>query len=1128
MTVRLICGRAGAGKTEYILRSIADELKKAPRGREILLLVPEQSSYIYERALACDYGLAGFGRCRVTSFRHLVYGARKAAGVNLPLLTGAARQMALLAVLKENSEDLALFGRSAAQKNFAAALLQSLDELAAWQITPQMLKEAAERLGGEGGGLQKKLHDLSLIYGSYEAFCADSYLDPAAELQFLAREIAGGYLEGTACYIDGFATFSPLELSVIAALGHSCQKLEIALALEPELLNKKAIMATEMFFPLWQTARRLRQALADCSWLKPLLLTQKPVPRFKDQTELAFVEENLFPLYGGQKYAGEPQNIFLTSAPDRNAEIEYIAAQIKKLVRTRNWRYRDIALICRNLGDYQKQIKQVFTGCELPFFIDEQQAAYFHPLIEALRAALEIAEEGWQQQAVFRYLKSGAAGLSADEAALLENYCLAAGVKPWQWQAEQNWSFWPSSLGQADERQLLRFDELRRRVVAEVSVLTDELGDEPSFGALCRGALALLAKLKADEQLQAELKAALEAGDGRRAAALRQLAGFLKEIFTQAQTFLGELQLPLAQMREILDEGLTAFSFAIIPPGLDQVFVAAIERSRSPRLKAVFVVGLNSGVFPAKIEPDGILSVNERKALKAAGCALAPAADERQLAESYLCYIALTRSTEQLYLSYAREAEGEELAPSAVVNRIKKIFPGLTVNELTEGGQYQAVCGGSRSLAALARALSKQQAQEEALAPYWDKLQNWYAGKPAYAAQTLMLQAGLDFTAPQRLNEQSRNAVFGQTLAGSVSRLEKYLSCPFSYYANYLLKLKKRPLYEVTAAERGTIYHAVMEGVCRRAACGEFDWQKISPEELKEITQAELQPILRDFLGGLYNSSPRYRYLAARLLEVLFTSLLFVADQQKHGRFVPRAFEITFGKTGQLAGLNLNLSNGRRLELWGIIDRVDCAEAGGKIYYRVVDYKSADKRLKDSDVQLGKQLQLMTYLEVVLASGAYFSDLEPAPAGVYYSAIRDNIECVAMPASDEYQDAGTGQVLSGLTVEDPTAITLAIGGQGAPPIIPVRLNQDGSPRAGTTISPEGWAALRQCLYTAIEKAACSMLDGVIAAEPQLNSSQVLPCEYCEYAAVCGVGGELARKQLNSVDSVAPEEVSGDE
>ena len=104
------------------------------------------------------------------------------------------------------------------------------------------------------------------------------------------------------------------------------------------------------------------------------------------------------------------------------------------------------------------------------------------------------------------------------------------------------------------------------------------------------------------------------------------------------------------------------------------------------------------------------------------------------------------------------------------------------------------------------------------------------------------------------------------------------------------------------------------------------------------------------------------------------------------GEFIPVAWELPFGsdEPDSLPAFTIDLAEGKVLKLSGRIDRVDMArnEQGDTSYFRVIDYKSGKPSLDIEDIANGLRLQLLVYLQVVMANSNVFSSM-PAKEGGY-------------------------------------------------------------------------------------------------------------------------------------------------
>ena len=152
MTAKLdfIIGRSGTGKTHTCLKSMQQIMTKEPLGKALILLLPEHMTYKAERELAKSMPQGqGFFRGYVFGFRRF---ARQilleTGGLNVPRINDVGRQLLLRKILvrHQQAKDLTVFARALKKRGFTQILSDTIKELKSYELTPAVLKAAAERL----------------------------------------------------------------------------------------------------------------------------------------------------------------------------------------------------------------------------------------------------------------------------------------------------------------------------------------------------------------------------------------------------------------------------------------------------------------------------------------------------------------------------------------------------------------------------------------------------------------------------------------------------------------------------------------------------------------------------------------------------------------------------------------------------------------------------------------------------------------------------------------------------------------------------------------------------------------------------------------------------------------------
>lgn len=1103
MSLRFILGPAGSGKTHHCITELAARIAADPLGPPLLLLVPEQATFLYERALAAASPGGGFCRATVSGFSRLTLQAYQQAGaLPLPRLTEAGKLMLASSVIADRRGELRVFAAPSLRSGFAAQLVAASEELSVYGVAPAALTQAATTVAASrpAGRDAARLQDIALLYQSYRQRLDGCYDGYAERMAYLAQRIGEGMLDQAEVWIDGFSEFTPCEQAVLAAMFVRSRRVEVCLCLDPAGAER-AVREEDAFYPLWHTYARLSEAALRAGVeIEPPLNLNGAQGRFAANPELMLVEA-AFAGRGARPQESAPVQIRLTEAGDRRGELLAVAREIQRLVREEGLRYREISLIARDSRPYRAAVAEVFGDIGIPYFIDAKQPLLYHPLIDLVRAALEVWAYRPHYRHIMRLLKNEFSALSREEADVLDNYCLAHGVRFYHWQQE-GWDF--PLIGGEDAAFRARVEELRARGAGPVLRFCRALNERADAHTLHAALLALLTELQVAEKLAARESEARAAGAGEAAAVTAQVWHKLTGFFAEAELLLGGREYAAAELLDLYDAAFSGVTLSTIPPGLDQLLVASLERSRNPEIKAAFILGMNDGLFPRRVVSDSLFSDEDRRLLTARGIRLAPDTLTLQFRENYLAYIALTRSSGRLYLSWPlADEEDKPLTPSPLIRRLRALFPALTVESDADPDATRLV-GGHTDLA-LAAVRLRQAATGAETDPLWFAVYGHYMEQPEWRPYLNRVEQGLNWRPDTaHLTRPTLARLYGHSLRSSVSRLEKYRLCPFSYFAAYGLKLKPRRRYLLTPADRGDLFHYVLAAVGRKLSGMDHGWQQVDETTAALLVDQALADYLPQFLSGILQSSRRYAYLQGRIREALIAAVLLTAEHIKRGRFVPIAYEFRFGEGGEAPAFRIPLDDGRDILLTGQIDRVDMArdEAGELAYFRIVDYKTGNVSLKREDIAAGLRLQLLAYLQVVLANSDRFTPLPARAAGMYYAPLHDDL---VLATHDQEQSPPAGLKLAGLTVADAAAVQLADPGlRGHSELLPIGYNPDQGSfySQPAPLFAEELEDLREQLTLTLKDTAAAMLDGMIAASPLIDGG-FDACAFCDHKAVCG-------------------------
>ena len=1087
--LKLVLGRSGTGKTTALLEAIG--ARSGAGGK--LLIVPEQQSHDAERRLCAIAGNRVSQYAEVVSFTRLASRVFAAAGgLAAPALDAGGRVLLMYAALQSVSAELKVFARPSRKSAFLTGLLATADELKSCRITPEQLWRAGEEAGGGEGD---KLRDLSLICGAYEALAARQGADPRDRLTRLAEKLReSGWARGREVYLDGFTDFTPQERLVLQVLLEQADSVTVALTcdtLEGE--------GGEVFDPARRTARQLLRLAREAGISSEIRTLDAPaMPR---APALAALEAHLAER-GEGVYEGETPELALFAARTPYSEVERTAAEILRLVREEGLRWRDIVVTARSLEGCRELIETVFPRYGIPVFLAGQSDVLQKPVFSLVTAALDAAAGGYQYEDVFRYLKTGLAGISLEERDLLENYVLKWDIRGGRWTQKEPWNMHPQGYGlawsDADRALVARLDDLRRAIADPLERLRtnrDRTGRGQAI-ALYR----FLEEIDLPEQLKRRTAALRERGEQALAEEYRQLWDILAGGLEQCAQILGEKPLELEEFARLFALVLSQYDVGTIPVSLDRVTAGEMPRVAKKHCKVVFLVGADDNAIPQVAAAPGLLTDDDRSLLASFGLETAPTSADRLYRESTVLYETCAQPMERLYVSWAQAGpQGEERRPSFLVGRLRGLFPSLRVTE-------EGVLDGTFRLAAPRPALE--------LAGRWP----WAAAALARLPEYAPLVERMGRAAALERGSLTRPVVeelYGRKVPMSASRMDKYKSCHFSYFMQYGLKAKARKGAGFQAPEYGTFVHYVLEHVLQEWT-PETDGEGRPVLPSRALVEDVVERYVREQLGGLEGESARFRYLFRRLIKSVYAVVENAAEELCASDFRPIAFELGFGAGGPLPAVEFTV-DGITVSLTGFVDRLDGWEHDGRLYLRVVDYKTGRKSFDLTDVWNGMGLQMLLYLFTLKREGQALYSKEIVPAGVLYLPAREAVVAGSrdMTEAERRREVDKALRRKGLVLDNPEVLE-AMEHRGPEGIrfLPLRISRSGGAAGEALVSAERLGRLEGHIGRLLRQMGEELAAGCIAADPFWKGPEKNACQYCDYAEAChfeeGRGGDRRR------------------
>ena len=889
----ILIGRAKTGKSDTILRRMAELGESSQQ----ILLVPEHASHQAEVDVCSARGDTASRHAEVLSFRRL--GERVLSitgGIADVTLDNGGKLLTLQRALLETAPQMTVYRKPSQKVGFLEQMLALFDELRSYEVTPEILYQQAQDIDG---ATHDKLTDLSLLYAAYEARLRRPGLDARDRMTKLCDHLEeSGYVRDKDIFIDGFTYFNAQERRALAIFLRQARSVTVTLLGE---VNSRE----DIFEPTLKTMSMLeRLAASEGKPVKLLSLTNED-PSALGHLERHFFGENL-------PYEGDSTAIRLREAATVYSEVEQTAADIRRLLAAGKCRCRDITVAARNMTEYAGTIETVFERYGIPVYLSRRSDILEKPVLSLLTGVLSSISNGYEYEDMFRWLKTGLAGLTAEECDLLENYVLKWDIHGQTWLRDEDWTENPDGYGAPwnDRRQavLTQVNQLRRRVREPLERLAAGLKAGETARDYVEALYGFMEELKLETALTERMHAQAEAGRMQEAEETAQLWEILCGVLDQFVEILGEEHLEQSEFERLFRLVLTQYSVGTIPVALDQVSVSEITRNDRHTTSYLFLLGANDHVLPDPGQSGGLLNEDDRQALALRGVELAPTGMERMGIELQNLYAALAQPTAGLTVSYpVTDVSGSELRPAFVVERLRKLFPELCVEHERADKAYR--------LSAVEPAL--EMAGQDPDGPLW----RYFQQEPDCARHLSAMERA---AAARRgsLSPSAVRAIYGERVSMTASRLERLRSCHFAYFMEYGLRAKPREPASFDAPQIGTFLHYLLENVTRDVL-RQGGFAAVDNKELHRLTRQYIDQYAEQELHNFQNRTPRFRYLFNRLRTNAYAIIDQVAEELRHSDFVPMAFELGFGgKDGTLPAVTISRPDGE-LRVGGKVDRVD-------------------------------------------------------------------------------------------------------------------------------------------------------------------------------------------------------------
>ena len=1163
MSLRIVYGKSGSGKTEFIFREINERIKNKEKNK-IYIITPEQFSFTAEKKLI--EGKKSIFNVEVLTFKRMAYRVfNEVGGVINTSLSKCGKSMLIYSILQTQKNKLILLNKNDENVDLG---LRTITEFKKHGIRIDDLKNEVSKITDKN--LKIKLNDMILIYEKFEEKIKNQYIDETDLLRVLSENVDRiNLFNNCIIYIDEFAGFTKQELEIIKKLLRIAKSVTITFAIDNLDLNSNP--SIDIFYPNKLTLSKILNLLEKDEKINTVFLDK--LYRFKNN-ELIHIENYLYNKklneYKVEKYFhtselckfrkvyqkgerfklsrsastrnNEIKNINLFLAKNAYSEIENVAKNIIYLIKNNNYRFNEITIITKNIDSYSSLIKAIFKKYEIPVFIDENKDLNQNLIIKYFLAILQIFIKNYSYDAMFNYIKSGFLEIDENDIFKLEKYCIKYEIKNDKWKNDFIYG-----INEKNKEEINYLNDLRKKIINPLIILQKNIYKEKNAMNIAKEFYLFFINEKIDKRILREINKLKNENNFELALEYENTLEIINEVLDQIVLIFNIEEITLEKFYNILKIGLKNSSLGKIPANQDVVIVGDTDRSRTHSVKANFIIGLNDGVFPSVNKNEGFFNDSDRELLKENGLEIAKGTLENLYDENYNIYKAFTVAKEKIFLSYvSSDKDGKAKRPSILISKIKKMFPNLEEeSDVLENDKIEIICekqlyenlinnfykvyedrNNLKNNLELNSNLFLQNNNEN------NKLNKnilkiifkYFLENNNYKNKLIDNIKYINYSGlPEKIKLVNMKKLYGNKLITSVSKLEKYRSCPYSYFLQYELKLKEKEELKVQNMDTGTFMHEVIDAFFNYLNSDNKNLNSLDDEYIKKVIDEIVDEKLKNKNNYIFTAKEKYKLLIRRLKRIIFKSLKYILETLLKSEFKIEGTEIEFGENKKYEPINVNLGDGNRLEIIGKIDRIDVAKDENNNYVRIIDYKSSIKSLNYSDIYAGLQLQLITYLDAVCKLEDF------VPAGVlYFSLLEQMIKSNKKLTKEEIEEKikanfkMKGLILADVKVAKMHDITLENSTYSK--IIPAYIDKEGnlSPKKSSVATREQFEKLQWYIDKTIKEISKDILSGNIDLKPYYKNKKT-PCEYCSYKNMCGFNSGICKSNYQFIENYSKDE-----
>ncbi|MBR3975086.1 MAG: PD-(D/E)XK nuclease family protein [Clostridia bacterium] len=1079
--LEFLTGLQMSSKRKYISDKISQLVDE---GRQVYLIVPEQSSFDREREYLFRFGELKSNKFEIKGFSHIARDVLEEYGLNVKSEADEAAKNVIMSVaLEEMSDSLEIYKKHSAKITLISELLSAHSQIKQSGFSFEDLENAGRK--STFGVLRQKTKELSLIFSAYEALLGERFSDSSDNIRVLTEFLKSHRIfENTVLFIDDFRGFTGAQIKLIRELLSQCEDMYVSVTAPSLFMNCEG----EAFSHSLKNAKNIRSVAK----LLSVQVFEKNTDIVLPDTPLRVWTKSLY-AENPSVYKEETDALTVYKAENQYDECDFVAREIKKLIETKKYRCREIAVVERGYS-YSRIFTNALKRYGVPVFEDKRKPMIESVLVRLILSAVKAAAYGFSTENILECIKTQLSGFETEESCEIENYVYMWQIDSVQWLSDftDNPSGFGEEMTEECRERLENINRIRRKAVSPLVMLKKELEKGEGESSL-KAVYNYLKVTEAGENFRDYAVFLNENSFADEAVNCKRVWERVMLSLDALYAAIGSKKLSPKRFYELLEIILSSDDMGEIPAGIDSISIGSADRTRFFEPKVLFVLGANEGVFPPLASNSSVFTNAEKRELIKNSFVLESLPENIYAEERMIAFNQLTAPSERLYICYSNASlSGEALQKSEIVNFAMNIVPNCQRLDFTDVSREEKILSLSDAFRDFAVNRNDNTEFTASLKKVLEESPE-YSGRLSYL-ENAAAKTHIQFESPEKATE-----LFGESLRMSPSRIESYHKCPFMYFCRYGMGVSALEKAELNVRIHGLLVHFVLENLLAEYS---YDVLKnYTDDELNEKVHSLVNVYVDKFMGGRDFLTRSLNRQLDRSCDIISEILKRLISEFGSSLFVTRDVELDISEKGDIKPYKLKLPSGGTLCVGGQVDRVDVMELDEKAYVRIVDYKTGGKNFRLGQVFEGLNMQMLIYMLCIWDNGKErYGDV--VPAGVLYVPAKNSGERLSRRADDNEvikQKLKNGR-MNGLILENEDVLKgMDALAQGT--YVDAYIDKKGTLK-GNFLSLNNFRRLHGRIDEILISTAQDMHCGRIEALPVYCSGYERVCEYCEYADVC--------------------------